>query len=129
MEFIDVKSRDFVELAGRPEHEHGAIIAEHRVIWRLRDALAANDIHEPIEHLHYTTWDASTGAVNYSKPLVELLVDAVLNSEAPTIGPDGGIFSERGVNGEEYHVKVDLAAVHDAASAVYRHIKQTEQAG
>ncbi|MGJ7550273.1 hypothetical protein [Pseudomonas alloputida] len=128
MEFTDVKSKDFIELAGIPEHLQGKVIAEQRVKWRLHEALETNDIHEPIERLHYTTWDSNSGAVNYSQPLVELLVDAVLQSEAPTIGPAGGIFAARGVNGEEFHVNVDLAAVHDAVSTVYRHIKQTEQA-
>ena len=128
MEFTDVKSKDFIELAGIPEHLHGATVAEQRVRWRLREALEANDIREPIDQMHYTTWDPGSGAVNYSQPLVELLVDAVLNSEPPTIGPAGGIFSARGVNGEEHYINVDLAAVHDAVSTVYRHIKQTEQA-
>ncbi|MFJ4350670.1 hypothetical protein ACIPZ5_07195 [Pseudomonas sp. NPDC089428] len=128
MEFTDVKSKDFIELAGIPDHLHGTTIAEQRVKWRLREALEAKDIHEPIERLHYTTWDSDSGSVNYSKPLIELLVDAVLNSETPTIGPAGGIFGARGVNGEEHHINVDLAAVHDAVSTVYRHIKQTEQA-
>ncbi|PVZ39303.1 hypothetical protein [Pseudomonas sp. CC120222-01a] len=128
MEFTNVKSNDFIELAGIPEHLHSTTIAEHRVKWRLRGALEAIDIHEPIERLHYTTWDSNNGTVNYSQTLIELLVDAVLHSEAPTIGPAGGIFSARGVNGEEHHVAIDLAAVHEAASIVYRHIKQTEQA-
>ncbi|MEN5304986.1 MULTISPECIES: hypothetical protein [unclassified Pseudomonas] len=128
MEFTDIKSKDFIELAGIPKHLHSTTIAEQRVKWRLREALEAIDIHEQIERLHYTTWNADNGTVNYSQPLVELLVDAVLHSEAPTIGPAGGIFSARGVNGEEHHVAVDLAAVHEAASIVYRHIKETEQA-
>ncbi|QHG66993.2 hypothetical protein [Pseudomonas putida] len=68
MEFTDVKSKDFIELAGIPEHLQGTAIAEQRVKWRLREALEANDILEPIERLHYTTWDSHSGAVNYSRP-------------------------------------------------------------
>jgi hypothetical protein len=49
MEFTDVKSKDFIELAGIPEHLQGKVIAEQRVKWRLHEALQANDIHEPIE--------------------------------------------------------------------------------
>ncbi|WP_145191852.1 MULTISPECIES: hypothetical protein [unclassified Pseudomonas] len=129
MEFTDVEAKDFIDLSAIPEHLQGSAIAEQRVKWRLREALQAVGIDEPIERLHYTTWDADSGEVNYSQPLIELLVDAVLNSEAPGIGPMGGIFGARGVNSEQYHLQIDLAAVNEACAQVYRHIKQTEQAG
>jgi len=35
MEFYDVKTKDFIELAGIPDHLQGTVIAEHRVKWRM----------------------------------------------------------------------------------------------
>ncbi|MGE7990227.1 hypothetical protein ACQKPE_04100 [Pseudomonas sp. NPDC089554] len=126
MEFYDVASKDYIELAGTPEHLHGSIIAEHRVKWRLREILEARDVSEPYDQLFYTTW-SEDGAVNYSESLVGLLTTAVINSERPSIGPHGGLFRQRGVTEQDQYAGADLMLVSDAVGIVYDHIKKTEQ--
>jgi len=128
MDFYDVTSKDFIELAGVPAHLQNAVIAEHRVKWRLREILEAHDISAPYDQLFYTTW-AQDGGVNYSESLIDLLTRAVLDSERPVIGPHGGVFKVRGQTGQDLHVDVDLNLVSDALGVVYDHIKETERAG
>lgn len=127
MDFYDVTSKDFIDLAGVPAHLQNAVIAEHRVNWRLREILEARDIEEPHDRLFYTTWDHD-GVVNYSESLIDLLTRAVLDSECPTIGPHGGLFKVRGQTSQDLHVDVDINLVSDALGVVYDHIKETERA-
>ncbi len=128
MEFTDVEAKDFIELAGVPEHQQGTVIAEHRVKWRLREILEARDITHPYDPIFYTTW-GDDEVVNYSKSLVQILTEAVVDSEAPSIGPHGGLFRSQGVNSPEHHIDADLMLVSEAVGIVYKHIKNTEQAG
>lgn len=128
MDFYDVTSKDFIDLAGVPAHLQNAVIAEHRVKWRLREILEARDISAPYDQLFYTTWDQD-GVVNYSESLIDLLTRAVLDSERPTIGPHGGLFKVRGQTSQNLHVDVDINLVSDALGVVYDHIKETERAG
>jgi len=127
MDFYDVTSKDFIELAGVPAHLQSAVIAEHRVTWRLREILEARDISEPSDRLFYTTW-RQDGVVNYSESLIDLLTRSVLDSERPAIGPHGGVFKVRGQTSQDLHVNIDLNLVSDALGVVYDHIKQTERA-
>jgi hypothetical protein len=128
MDFYDVISKDFIDLAGVPAHLQNAVIAEHRVKWRLREILEARDIDEPHDRLFYTTW-GQDGGVNYSESLIDLLTRAVLDSERPAIGPHGGLFKVRGQTSQDLHVDVDINLVSDALGVVYDHIKETERAG
>lgn len=128
MDFYDVTSKDFIDLAGVPAHLQNAVIAEHRVTWRLRAILEARDIDEPHDRLFYTTWNQD-GVVNYSESLIDLLTRAVLDSERPVIGSHGGLFKVRGQTSQDLHVDVDINLVSDALGVVYDHIKETERAG
>ncbi|MBF8746669.1 hypothetical protein E2H86_21115 [Pseudomonas putida] len=128
MEFTDVKSKDFIELAGVPEHRQGTVIAEHRVKWRLRETLENSGITYPYEHIFFTTWNED-GVVNYSKSLVQLLTEAVVDSEPPSIGMHGGLFGRMAVTSSDELLNIDQQTVDEAIQIVYRHIKDTEQAG
>ncbi|MBA1191816.1 hypothetical protein G7007_02920 [Pseudomonas entomophila] len=128
MDFYDVKSKDFIELAGVPEHLQGTVIATHRVKWRLREILEAHAIAEPYDQLFYTTW-GKDGVVNYSESLVDLLTRAVLDSERPSIGPHGGLFRVRSQTSQHLYARADINLVSEALGVVYDHIKETEQAG
>ncbi len=128
MEFTDIKSKDFIELAGIPEHLHGTRIAEHRVKWRLREILEHQGIKEPYEAIFFTTFDEN-GVVNYSKSLVEILTEAVVDSDFPGIGLHGGLFRQRGVTSFDQLINADIPLIDEAMQIVYKHIKQTEQAG
>ncbi|AXQ46807.1 hypothetical protein N8H41_18955 [Pseudomonas vlassakiae] len=128
MEFTDVKSKDFIELAAIPEQDQVKKIAEQRVKWRLREALQANGIHEPIENLHCVTVQTYCDTPHYDLSLVDRLVDAVVDNKAPIIGPGECIYTNRLGAWKDVREDFDRAAVQNAVSTVYQHIKQTEQA-
>jgi hypothetical protein len=128
MEFYDVKSKDFIELAGIPEHLQGTVVAEHRVKWRLREILENRSVQEAYDEIYFTTW-SDDGVVNYSRSLVELLTDAVVQSEPPSVGLHGGLFRARSVTSQDHHINVDMQLIDEAIMIVYKHIKQTEAQG
>ncbi|BBH44361.1 hypothetical protein [Pseudomonas sp. KU43P] len=125
MEFYDVKTKDFIELAGIPDHLQGTVIAEHRVKWRLREILEDRNVQEPFDQIFFTTW-SDDGVVNYSKSLVELLTEAVVDSEPPSVRAHGGLFGARGVTSEDLHINIEMQIIDEALMVVYKHIKQIE---
>ncbi|AXM97913.1 hypothetical protein ACU5P1_04125 [Pseudomonas plecoglossicida] len=80
------------------------------------------------DQIFYTTW-GDDNVVSYSRTLVEMLTEAVLDSERPSLGSQGGLFKTRGLASIDQHLKIDLNLINEAITIVYRHIKQTEQEG
>lgn len=129
MEFYDVKSKDFIELAGIPEHQQGFRVAEHRVKWRLRETLEFNGVTHPYDQIYYSA--AAEGVVIFSKSLVQMLTEAVVDSDATTIkvGTGGGFYSIQHTMPEERRVDIAVDLVNDVMAIVYEHIKETEAKG
>ncbi|MBK5000527.1 hypothetical protein IAE37_002803 [Pseudomonas sp. S31] len=129
MEFYDVKSKDFIELAGIPEHQQGFKVAEHRVKWRLRETLEFKGVTHPYDQIYYSA--AAGGVVIFSKSLVQMLTEAVVNSDATTIkvGTGGGFYSIQHTMPEELRVDIAVDLVNEVMAIVYEHIKETEAKG
>jgi len=129
MEFYYVRSKDFIELAGIAEHLQGTEVAKHRVKWRLREALEGEGVSHPYDQIFYSA--AADGVVIFSKSLVDMLTEAVLNNErhAIQVGTGGGFYSVQGTMPEEARVDISVEVANSVMAQVYDHIKETEAKG
>jgi len=96
------------------------------LVQRIREILEDRNVQEPFDQIFFTTW-SDDGVVNYSKSLVELLTEAVVDSEPPSVRAHGGLFGARGVTSEDLHINIEMQIIDEALMVVYKHIKQTEQ--
>ncbi|RAS23735.1 MULTISPECIES: hypothetical protein [unclassified Pseudomonas] len=129
MEFNDVKRKDYIELAGIAEHHQGTEIARHRVKWRLREALENAGVSHPYDQIFYSA--AQDGTVIFSKSLVQMLTEAVLNNERHSIqvGTGGDFYAAQYTMSEEARVDISVETANDVMALVYEHIKETEAKG
>ncbi|HDS1683750.1 TPA: hypothetical protein QEM39_005386 [Pseudomonas putida] len=129
MEFYDVKRKDYIELAGIAEHHQGTEIARHRVKWRLREALENAGVSHPYDQIFYSA--AQDGTVIFSKSLVQMLTEAVLNNERHSIqvGTGGDFYAVQYTMSEEARVDISVEIANDVMALVYEHIKETEAKG
>ncbi|NIF28635.1 hypothetical protein F3J44_19915 [Pantoea sp. Tr-811] len=130
IEFTDVKPNDFIELAGIEAHRQSAVVAEHRAKWRLRQLLEANQVQHPYDQIYFTGHPVD-GVIDYSKSLVEIMTQAVLDNERAStqFGTGGGFYSAAYTTSREANLDLDADLVSAVMGFVYDHIKDTETKG
>ncbi|MFJ4348370.1 hypothetical protein [Pseudomonas sp. NPDC089401] len=130
IEFPDVKSNDFIELAGVEPHRQGFVVAEHRAKWRLSQLLEANNIWHPYDQIHFTAHPVD-GVIIYSKSLVEIMTYAVIESsrESTQFGTNGAFYSLPHNTSIEANLNLEADLVSAVMGFVYDHIKETEAKG
>ena len=130
VEFTDVKSNDFIELAGVEPAKQGFTVANHRAKWRLRQTLEASGVTHAYDQIHYTG-DPIDGVITYSKSLIEIMTEAVVHDEPQKtqFGTGGSFYSVAHSASLEHKLDIPVDLINAVMMHVYGHIKETEKRG
>jgi hypothetical protein len=130
IEFPDVESNDFIELADVEPHRQGFVIADHRAKWRLKLLLEANGVDHAYDQIFFTAHPVDD-VIIFSKSLVEIARGAVIESsrESTQLGAGGAFYSSAHTTSEEANLNLDAEHISAMLAFVYDHIKETEARG